>query len=316
MDAKHDLITAYLAHCEIEKRLSPRTVALYRIALQKLQAFCDAHHIGLLDVPTPLVRRWVGQLRSAGRASNGIALQLSSWRGFYDWAGKKGFIATNPTADVRPPKKERAFPKALSVDQAMQLADYSPSSDTTDPWLLARDRAMVELLYGCGLRVSELIGLDRIALPTSNGWLDLDNGIAFVTGKGNKRRSVPLGPPAIAAIRHWLLLDLPKNSVASDGKLPIFLGRNGSRLSPQSIWGRLRKWGNLAGLPSAVHPHMLRHSYASHLLQSSGDLRAVQELLGHANITSTQIYTRLDFQHLSASYDVAHPRAKRKETAS
>jgi integrase/recombinase XerC len=311
-DAK-DLLEQYLRYCEVEKRLSPRTLAIYRHALDQLQAVCTELGLGPLALKSAHVRRWVGQLRTAGRKSNGIALCLSGWRGFYRWAGQQGYLVADPTADVRAPKRARPLPKALGVDQAQQLADFVPDA-ASDPWLSARDKAMVELLYGCGLRVSELTGLDRVARSQSKGWLDLDEGMAYVTGKGSKRRSVPLGPPAIAAVRAWLALAPPRFGADLMELSPLFSGQNGTRLTAQSIWARLRRWGQQAGLAGAVHPHMLRHSFASHILQSSGDLRAVQELLGHANIATTQVYTRLDFQHLSASYDKAHPRAKRGDS--
>jgi len=222
---------------------------------------------------------------------------------------------------VRAPKVPTPLPKALGVDEAVQLAEHQETQD--DPWLDARDAAIVELLYGCGLRVGELTGLDVVAsdaaLQQGRGWIDLEAAEVQVQGKGGKRRSVPLGSQALAALARWLavrqqvtgLLSAPVPG-ASSAALALFAGRHGTRLTAQSIWQRLRRRSLLAGLATPVHPHMLRHSFASHVLQSSGDLRAVQELLGHANITSTQVYTRLDFQHLARAYDAAHPRAKRK----
>jgi integrase/recombinase XerC len=208
---------------------------------------------------------------------------------------------------VKAPKAPKPLPKALSVDDAVQLAEFE--SDEADPWLEARDAAIVELLYGCGLRVGELVGLDAQASGTAKGWLDLQGGEAHVLGKGSKRRAVPVGSKAIAAVQHWLDL---RGSQPHAQQPALFIGRKGARLSAQAIWQRLRQRGLQAGLATPVHPHMLRHSFASHMLQSSGDLRAVQELLGHANIATTQVYTRLDFQHLAKAYDAAHPRAKRK----
>jgi integrase/recombinase XerC len=194
----------------------------------------------------------------------------------------------------------------------MQLADHVVEDD--DPWLEARDAAMVELLYGCGLRVGELVGLNTAPSPAAHqqgrGWVDLQAGEAHVFGKGSKRRSVPVGRAAAEALRAWLAVRGPSQEAA------LFIGQRGARLSAQSVWLRLRQRSQTAGLSTPVHPHMLRHSFASHLLQSSGDLRAVQELLGHANITTTQVYTRLDFQHLTQVYDQAHPRARRKPPGS
>jgi len=230
------------------------------------------------------------------------------------------------------------------VDAAMQLAEFSATPDVTDPWLECRDAAMVELLYGCGLRVGELVELDAQASNTAKGWLDLEGGEAHVLGKGSKRRSVPIGSKALAAVHAWLavreqgLTVLQKENsesedalsedaisegavlkgassdkkVSSEVQRALFIGRHGTRLTAQAIWQRLKQRSLKAGLSTPVHPHMLRHSFASHLLQSSSDLRAVQELLGHANISTTQVYTRLDFQHLAKAYDAAHPRARKK----
>jgi integrase/recombinase XerC len=221
---------------------------------------------------------------------------------------------------VRAPKVSKPLPKALGVDEAVQLAEHSEEND--DPWLEARDAAMVELLYGCGLRVAELTGLDVVAsseaAKSGRGWIDLQGAEVMVQGKGGKRRTVPLGQAAVKALEVWLplrsqALGMMAQSAPglSDAALALFPGRYGTRLSAQSVWQRLKRRSLLAGLATPVHPHMLRHSFASHVLQSSSDLRAVQELLGHANISTTQVYTRLDFQHLAKAYDAAHPRAKR-----
>jgi integrase/recombinase XerC len=225
--------------------------------------------------------------------------------------GRQSLVASNPVQDVRAPKAPKPLPKALAVDDAVQFADFV-SEDA--PWLEARDAAMVELLYGSGLRVGELVGLDAVASAQARGWVDMQAAQAHVLGKGSKRRSVPVGGPALQALTRWL--DLRTTATAS-GKseadsAALFLGRNGTRLSAQSVWQRLKRRSQLAGLNTPVHPHMLRHSFASHVLQSSSDLRGVQELLGHANISTTQVYTRLDFQHLAKAYDAAHPRARAK----
>lgn len=309
------LIERYLQYCRVEKRLAERTLSLYTLDLQKLRTYCEQVPLPLLAATAAHMRQWVAQLRVAGHSSRGVALILSGWRGFYTWATRQGLVAVNPVADIRPPKREKPLPKALSVDQAQQLAQYQPP-DEQDPWLMTRDKAMVELLYGSGLRVGELTGLDAAASPQAKGWCDIEQGLVFVTGKGNKSRSVPIGSKSAQALTEWLAIREQVTTRSADGLEPLFMGRNGSRLTAQSIWQRLRSWARQAGLPSAVHPHMLRHSFASHVLQSSADLRAVQELLGHAAITTTQIYTRLDFQHLSQAYDAAHPRAKRHSAPS
>ena len=297
------LVERYLEYVRVEKRLAARTVELYALDLQKLTAFAAQVPVALTAVQNPHIRRWVAQMHSGGRSGRGIALILSGWRGFYTWLGRQGLVASNPVQDVRAPKAPKPLPKALGVDDAVQFANFH-STDT--PWLEARDAAMVELLYGSGLRVGELVGLDVEASAGARGWVDLQAAQAHVLGKGSKRRTVPVGSVALQALERWLALRGQADAQA------LFTGRNGTRLTPQAVWQRLRRRSLQAGLATPVHPHMLRHSFASHVLQSSGDLRAVQELLGHANITTTQVYTRLDFQHLAKAYDAAHPRAHAK----
>ena len=308
------LTERYLGHVRVEKRLASRTITLYTLDLLKLTEFARQADVTLTQVQNHHVRRWVAQMHAGGRSGRGIALILSGWRGFYIWLGREGLVGANPVQDVRAPKAGKPLPKALGVDQAMQLADFDASPD--DPWLAARDSAMVELLYGSGLRVGELIGLDVAASAQARGWVDLASAEAHVLGKGGKRRTVPVGAQALAALKQWLTLrgDAPSRT-SSAAQAALFIGRTGTRLTTQSIWLRLRRRSLQAGLAAPVHPHMLRHSFASHLLQSSSDLRAVQELLGHANISTTQVYTRLDFQHLARTYDAAHPRAKVKGTS-
>ena len=320
------LVARYLEHVRIERRLAARTVTLYELDLIKLANYAKAASVDLLKVQTSHIRRWVAQMHSGGRSGRGIALILSGWRGFYVWLGREGLIASNPVQDVKAPKAAKPLPKALSVDDSVQLASYQ--NEAQDPWLEARDAAMVELLYGSGLRVAELVGLDAVATASSLGWVDMQAAEVHVLGKGGKRRSVPVGRKALEALNTWILsrktsvagvfidynaINNIANAVSDAGAKhasnALFLGRNGTRLTSQSIWQRLKRRSLQAGLAVPVHPHMLRHSFASHILQSSGDLRAVQELLGHANITTTQVYTRLDFQHLAKVYDAAHPRA-------
>jgi integrase/recombinase XerC len=308
--ADDQLIAHYLEHVRVQKRLADRTVALYTEDLSKLQANALQTGVALLQVHNAHIRRWVALMHSQGRSGRGIALILSGWRGFYIWLGREGLITANPVQDVRAPKQPKPLPKALAVDDAVQLASFH--SDTNDPRLEARDAAITELLYGSGLRVGELVGLDVQASAHAKGWLDLQAGEAHVLGKGSKRRSVPLGAKSVEALQKYLAVRTDLLPPAAIDQAALFIGKNGTRLTAQSIWQRLKRRSLQAGLATPVHPHMLRHSFASHLLQSSQDLRAVQELLGHANITTTQVYTRLDFQHLAKAYDAAHPRAKRK----
>jgi integrase/recombinase XerC len=313
MNDTQDLVARYLSHVRFEKRLSDRTVALYGEDLSKLSDLAGQAGLATLAlIDTPHLRRWMAQMHAAGRSPRGIALILSGWRGFFNWLGKEGLIQANPLSGLRAPKAAKPLPKALNVDDAVQLAQHRPID--TDPWLQARDSAMVELLYSSGLRVGELIGLDVQASPHAKGWIDLSAGEAHVLGKGSKRRSVPVGQQALASLQAWLTVragGLPANAV---DQAAMFVGQRGTRLSAQAVWQRLRLRGLQAGIATPVHPHMLRHSFASHVLQSSGDLRGVQELLGHANISTTQVYTRLDYQHLAKTYDAAHPRARKKST--
>jgi integrase/recombinase XerC len=314
---KDALVQRYLDHVRFEKRLAERTVTLYTLDLEKLAFNAAQAGVALVDVQPSHIRRWVAQMHSGGRSGRGIALILSGWRGFYSWLGREGLVSCNPVLDVRAPKAAKPLPKALSVDDAVQLASFDNVG--SDPWLEARDAAIVELLYGGGLRVSELAGLDALASDAARGWVDLQAAEAHVLGKGSKRRIVPVGAKAVLALRAWLLVRdqalpvVPQQEVkGGTAQVALFIGRNGTRLTAQSIWQRLRQRSLQAGLPAPVHPHMLRHSFASHVLQSSSDLRGVQELLGHANISTTQVYTRLDFQHLAKAYDAAHPRAHLK----
>jgi len=349
MGTDGELIERYLEYVRTEKRLAQRTVELYALDLGKLQAFAGAAAsagtkallggpgtksrseekgtaapgLALCEVSHHHIRRWIAMMHSGGRSGRGIALILSGWRGFYVWLGRQGLVASNPVQDVRAPKAPKPLPKAMGVDDAVQFADFH-SEDSA--WFEARDAAMVELLYGSGLRVGELVGLDVRPGPQAKGWIDLQEAQAHVLGKGAKRRSVPVGGAALRALERWLALRCtppgptkadsaqgqPEANFATMAQTALFTGRHGTRLSAQSVWQRLQRRSKLAHTSAPVHPHMLRHSFASHVLQSSSDLRGVQELLGHANISTTQVYTRLDFQHLAKAYDAAHPRAKSK----
>ena len=309
------LVEKYLEYVRVEKRLARRTVELYALDLQKLGAYAAQSRVDLCDVKNQHIRRWVAQMHSGGRSGRGIALILSGWRGFYGWLGRCGRVSSNPVQDVRSPKAPKPLPKAMGVDDAVQFADFQSDDD---PWLEARDAAIVELLYGSGLRVGELVALDVQASRSAKGWIDMQAAQVHVLGKGSKRRTVPVGRVALQALERWLQLRGPMGTASgapvhasqADAAAALFNGRNGTRLTAQSVWQRLQRRSLQAGTSAPVHPHMLRHSFASHILQSSSDLRAVQELLGHANISTTQVYTRLDFQHLAKAYDAAHPRAK------
>ncbi|HZF78414.1 MAG TPA: tyrosine recombinase XerC [Rubrivivax sp.] len=299
-------VEAFLQHLAVERRLAERTLDLYRQALGKLQQSAAAAGVELKAAQPHHLRSWVGQLRVQGLGSRSIAIVLAAWRGLYKYWGQRGQVPLNPVDGLRAPKAGKPLPKALSVEQAMALAQH----ETRDaaPELAARDHAIAELLYGCGLRIAEVTGLNLLPGATA-GWIDPDDATAHVLGKGGKWRSLPVGRPALAAIDAWLQ---QRPLLAAHDEAALFVSQRGTRLSPDQLRRRLQLQALQAGLPTRVHPHMLRHSYASHLLQSSGDLRAVQELLGHASIGTTQVYTKLDFQHLAKAYDAAHPRARRK----
>jgi integrase/recombinase XerC len=289
-------VEQFLAELEHQRRASPHTLAAYRHDLETLlQLAADADARSLQSFQ---LRRQMMQLHGRGLSPRSLARLLSAWRAWYRWLAKRGAIARNPCDGLRPPKAPKRLPKALSVGQTMALLD-APA----DGVLETRDLAMLELFYSSGLRLAELASLDV------GGGLDLDAGEVRVTGKRGKTRVVPLGAKCSAAIRTWLD---QRAALAQAGEPALFVGRSGSRLTPRSIERRLDRWAKHHGADVHVHPHMLRHSFASHVLQSSGDLRAVQEMLGHANIGTTQIYTHLDFQHLAKVYDAAHPRARKK----
>ena len=300
-------VAGHLQYLAVERRLAPRTLALYGEAFERLQRFAAGAAVPLRQAEMHHIRRWAAQLHGAGLAPRSIALMLSAWRGLYRWLGREGRVAANPVEGVRAPRAAQPLPKALSVDDAVALVAHR--DERASPMLAARDACIAELLYGCGLRVGELVGLDVVASGEAAGWIDADDASAHVLGKGSKRRSVPVGKPALQALAAWLA---QRAEVARAGEPALFVSRRGTRLTASQVRSRLTAQALAAGLPTHVHPHMLRHSFASHVLQSSGDLRAVQELLGHASITTTQVYTKLDFGHLSKVYDAAHPRARKR----
>ena len=300
-------LRAHLQHLQVERRVADRTLAIYAQAFDRLTRCAGESGVALLAVHPHHVRGWAARLHREGLGPRSIALALSAWRGFYRWLGNDGRVDMNPVDGVRAPKAAKPLPKALSVDQAVALAEDEGSGDP--PALAARDHCIVELLYGSGLRIGELVGLDHRPGDAAAGWVDIADATVHVLGKGRKRRSVPVGAAALRAIETWLAW---RPRLAAAGETALFVGRRGLRLTAAQARARLKRQALQAGVATHVHPHMLRHSFASHLLQSSGDLRAVQELLGHASISTTQVYTRLDFGHLSKVYDAAHPRAKRK----
>jgi integrase/recombinase XerC len=294
-------VQCYLDELAQQRRLSPHTVSNYRRDLRVLCALLAELPGGLsLDqLQTHHVRRFIAQLHARGLVGRSLARSLSAWRGFYRWLGRRGEASLNPVDGVRPPKSPKALPKVLSPDEAGRLLDSS-----SDELLEVRDQAMFELFYSSGLRLAELASLDVDCVP------DILAGEVRVLGKRSKLRLVPVGSKASAAVSAWAQR---RQALAAADEAALFVGQRGARINPRVIEERLKRRALAQGLPVSVHPHMLRHSFASHVLQSSGDLRAVQEMLGHASIASTQVYTHLDFQHLSRIYDSAHPRAKRKD---
>ena len=312
----HPQVQAYLHELHVLRQLSPHTIKAYQADLSELHQSAQEDGLDLTAVTNSHIRRWAGRLHAKGKSPRTIARTLSAWRGWYDWLSQKqdqSTLKANPVDDVKAPKRMRALPKALSVEQALALINQAIVEAKANPGLeTVRDAAIIELLYSSGLRLSELLGID--AAPSqdrayeSAGWLDWDSAEVTVLGKGGKRRSVPVGVAAMTSLRAWL--EIRQQLQPAQATPALFLSGSNTRLSPRTVQARLRSLAIRAGLPTHVHPHMMRHSFASHVLQSSHDLRAVQEMLGHASIASTQIYTALDFQHLAQAYDLAHPRAK------
>ena len=286
-------------YCASLRQASVHTQRAYRRDLAQFLGYCQTLSPAFpLPVDSHVMRGFLGYLHRTGLAPRSIARSLSAVRGLFEFLIKQGRAQENPVSGVRPPKASRRLPKVLDVDQANRLLSFSPES-TLD----CRDLAMWELAYSCGLRVSELVGLDV-------GAVDLEAGEARVFGKGRKERLVPVGRQAVTALRAWL----PARAlVVMDDEPALFVTLQGRRLGVRVVQVRIKQWALRQGLETSLHPHMLRHSFASHLLESSGDLRAVQELLGHSDIRTTQIYTHLDFQHLAKVYDSAHPHARRKK---
>lgn len=297
----HAQIERFLEHARHERRLSPHTVQAYRRDLETLYEHCLAHAVeSWRTLKAAEVRAFAASRHRAGLTPASIHRLLSSVRAFYRFLVREGQAGYDPAAGVRAPKRRRVLPETLDADRMQGLLDGALEGG--DETLIARDRAMLELMYSSGLRVSELVGLNLEDLR--EGEVDVRHG------KGARERRVPVGRHAREALGKWMK---HRGSLAAEGETAMFVSRRGGRLSVRSVQVRFKQWALRLGQDSGLHPHMLRHSFASHLLESSGDLRAVQELLGHANISTTQIYTHLDFQHLARVYDKAHPRARRQD---
>jgi integrase/recombinase XerC len=296
-DSRLRLLEEFLDQLAHQRRLSPGTVRNYRRAVEQLSALNDG--VSLKGLEAQHMRRTVSQLHARGMSGRTIAYLLSGWRGFFNWLVKHRGFPHNPCVGLRAPKSPKALPKALSPDVMARLLEGSTSGAAQ-----SRDKAMFELFYSSGLRLAELVSLDAADCEGM-----LRQAEVTVTGKGAKTRTVPVGGKASAAIAAWLT---ERSGLARPGENALFVGARGRRIAPSSVRYALSQWARRLGLPQHIHPHMLRHSFATHLLQSSGDLRAVQEMLGHSSISTTQVYTHLDFQHLAKAYDAAHPRAKKK----
>lgn len=292
------LLRGYLDQLIEERRMSPHTASNYERDIRALLQLCADRHVK--DLRTHDIRRSIGTLHGRGLSGRSLARMLSAWRGFYRYLARHHGADQNPCLDIRAPRSPKRLPQALSPDEASRLV----SIDARDP-LSTRDKAMFELFYSSGLRLSELISLH----PHD---VDASDATVRVTGKGGKTRVVPVGRYALDALRAWMDA---RAGLAGHDPAALFVSRNGTRLSARAVQQRMKTWAQRQGLTANAHPHVLRHSFASHVLQSSGDLRAVQEMLGHASISSTQVYTHLDHQYLAKVYDRAHPRARRKKNA-
>ncbi|MGH8035745.1 MAG: tyrosine recombinase XerC [Lysobacterales bacterium] len=294
----NEFLQQFLDYLRDERGLSPRTIGAYRRDLgHLLQEAAQRNTTAPAAVTEHDIRFLVARLHRQGQGSRSLQRMLAAIRSFYRWLIKEGYAGNNPAASVRGPKQGRTLPTTLDADSVTRLLAFS--ADTT---LAKRDKAIMELFYSSGLRLSELAGLTWMQVDTAAGMLT-------VTGKGNKTRMVPFGRKASEALDEWRKV---RTDFAAFDEPVIFVSRTGSPIAPRTIQYRIRHWARKQGLPQNVYPHLLRHSFASHLLESSGDLRGVQELLGHSDIATTQVYTHLDFQHLAKVYDQAHPRAKKK----
>ncbi len=291
-------IDGYLAHLARERRLSPHTSSNYARDVGALADYLERGNVtDWKRVDSQHVRLFAARSHAGGLSPRSVQRRLSAVRGYCNYLVREGVVASNPAVEIRAPKAARRLPGTLDVDQITQLLE-APAGDA----LAVRDRAIMELFYSSGLRLAELVGLGLTDV-------DLADRTARVLGKGAKTRIVPVGRKACEAIRAWLR---ERGALAGVDETALFVGRNGTRLKPRAVQLRIAHWARCAGLPSRVYPHLFRQSFATHLLESSKDLRGVQELLGHADISTTQVYTHLDFAHLARTYDASHPRAKRK----
>ncbi|MCU5772195.1 tyrosine recombinase XerC [Erwiniaceae bacterium BAC15a-03b] len=289
-------VEGFLRYLKVERQLSLLTQKSYSHQLSVLVTLADEMKISdWAKLDAAQVRSLAARSRRAGLQPASLALRLSALRSFLDWLVGQGQLKANPAKGIATPRAPRHLPKNIDVDEMNQLLEI----DLNDP-LAVRDRAMLEIMYGAGLRLAELVGIDC-------RHLDLASGEVWVTGKGSKERRLPIGATAVSWVEQWMAL---RDFFAPDDDA-LFLSSQGKRISMRNVQKRFAEWGVKQGVNSHIHPHKLRHSFATHMLESSGDLRAVQELLGHANLSTTQIYTHLDFQHLASVYDAAHPRAKR-----
>ena len=293
--SEHPFLAGFLSQLRQERRLSRHTADAYAHDVRALLELAGTTPLAELQIHH--IRRFVAQLHGRGLGGKSLARLLSAWRGFFHYLSRDHGFSRNPCTGVRPPKSPKSLPKALSPDEATRLVSIAGDDN-----LAVRDRAMFEMFYSSGLRLSELTSLKC-------GDVNFSDATLRVTGKGNKTRVVPVGSHALQALQVWMTV---RAMLAKHGEGALFVSQHGSAITPRAIQQRLKTWSIKQGLPCHVHPHMLRHSFASHVLQSSGDLRAVQEMLGHSSISTTQVYTHLDFQYLAKVYDQAHPRAKRK----
>jgi len=316
-------VEQFIEELRVVRQLSPHTLKAYRQDLHILCQYVSEQHLELHQVKSMHTRSWVAKIHSQGSSPRSISRLLSAWRTFFDWLATSktnlllSEIKVNPVQDLRAPRKSKSLPKALSVEYAivlMEKAQHEANQPSPEQWSFLRDHALVELFYSSGLRLSEILGIDSSITKgyakDSLGWIAWDSQEVHVLGKGGKRRIVPVGSSAMLALRTWFEVWAKKIDEQAMCEGPLFMNKKAQRLSPRTVQARLKTLAMRSGLPVHVHPHMLRHSFASHVLQSSHDLRAVQEMLGHASIGSTQIYTALDFQHLAQAYDLAHPRSK------
>lgn len=295
----HNELADFLQRLKTERRLSPHTVSAYHRDLNALLGFCERESVqSFAQLDSYAVRRFAAESHRRGLGARSVARRLSAVRTFLSYLVEAGHVTANAGVHVQAPKPPRRLPKTLDADQVASLLAISG-----DDLLTLRDRAMLELFYSSGLRLAELAGLNI-------GDVDMADRTVRVTGKGSKQRVVPVGRQALAALNDWLEV---RTEIAPAGEPAMFLSRNGKRVSHRSVQARVNHWARRQGAPTRVHPHMLRHSFATHLLESSGNLRAVQELLGHASLSTTQVYTHLDFQHLAHVYDQAHPRARKRK---